>query len=252
MPGTTRSVWHLHGNKCYLDDLESPPLNLNQEKQIAARESLRFINDGDIVGLGTGSTVYYTLQFLAERVHQGLKILGIATSKQTEKIAEELDIPLTTLDQHQDIDVDIDGADEIDPQMSLIKGGGGAFLREKIVASAAKKLVIVADSTKQVSILGKAPLPVEVVPFAQALVAKELRALGAVVNLRQNKNSETLVTDEGHHILDCTFGQIDDPHSLALQLEEIPGVVGHGLFIGMADVVLIGKGDTVIELLKKE
>ena len=224
---------------------------LDQEKQAAARESLRFINDGDIVGLGTGSTVYYTLQFLGEQVRQGLKILGIATSKQTEKIAVDLGIPLTTLDQHQNIDVDIDGADEIDPQMSLIKGGGGAFLREKIVASAAKKLVIVADSTKQVSVLGKAPVPVEVVPFAQALVAKEIRSLGASVQLRQDKRGGVYVTDESHHILDCIFGRIPDPRSLERQLEEIPGVLGHGLFTDMADVVLIGKGDAVIELHAK-
>src|SRR5205085_7252730 len=124
--------------------------------------------EGDIVGLGTGSTVYYMLQVLGERVQQGLKILSIATSKHTEKIANDLGIPLTTLDQHQNIDVDIDGADEIDPQLSLIKGGGGAFLREKIVASAAKKLVIIVDSSKQVTVLGKAPVPVEVIPFAQA------------------------------------------------------------------------------------
>src|SRR3954465_14462744 len=211
-------------------------LNLDQEKQAAARESLRFINDGDVVGLGTGSTVLYMLQALGEQVHQGLKILGIATSKHTEKIASDLGIPLTTLDQHQIIDIDIDGADEIDPQMCLIKGGGGAFLREKIVASAARKFVVVADSTKQVSVLGKAPLPVEVVPFAQALVSKEIKSLGATVNLRRDKQGEFFVTDESHHILDCFFGEITDPHNLALQLEEIPGVVGHGLYINMADV----------------
>lgn len=222
----------------------------DREKQSAARESLRFIREGDVVGLGTGSTFNYILPPLAERVRAGLKILAIATSNQTARMASELGIPLTTLDQHQEINVDIDGADEIDPQLSLIKGGGGAFLREKIVASAAKKLVIVADSTKQVSVLGKAPVPVEVVPFAQALVAKEIQALGATVNLRNDKQGNVLVTDESHHILDCNFGQIPDPRSLELQLEKIPGVVGHGLFIGMADVILIGKGDSVIELRK--
>jgi ribose 5-phosphate isomerase A len=222
--------------------------NLDQEKQAAARESLRFVREGDIVGLGTGSTAYYVLQALAERVRQGLKITGLATSKHTEKIAGELGIPLTTLDQHQEIDVDIDGADEIDPKLNLIKGGGGAFLREKIVASAAKRLVIIADSTKQVSVLGKAPVPVEVVPFAQALVAKEIQALGATVTLRKDRQGVVYVTDESHHILDCSFRRIPDPQGLERQLEEIPGVLGNGLFVGMADVVLIGKGDSVLEL----
>jgi ribose 5-phosphate isomerase A len=225
-------------------------LNSDRGKKAAALESLRFIREGDIIGLGTGSTFDYILAPLAERVRAGLKILGIATSNQTAKAAAELGIPLTTLDQCQEIDIDIDGADEINPQLSLIKGGGGAFLREKIVASAAKKMVIVADSTKQVSVLGKAPVPVEVIPFAQALVTKEIMALGAKVNLRKDKHGEIYVTDESHHILDCNFGRIADPHSLELQLEDIPGVVGHGLFIGMADVVLIGKGDSVIELRK--
>jgi ribose 5-phosphate isomerase A len=227
-------------------------LNLEQEKQSAARKALDFIHDGDIVGLGTGSTFNYLLAPLAERVHAGLKILCIATSNQTAKAAAELGIPLTTLDAHQEINLDIDGADEIDPQLALIKGGGGAFLREKIVASAAKRLVIIADSTKQVSLLGKAPVPVEVVPFAQALVAKEIHGLGATVNLRKDKQGKVFVTDESHHILDCHFGEIRDPRNLERQLEEIPGVVGHGLFIGMADVVLIGKDDAVIELRAKD
>src|ERR1051326_6863652 len=147
-------------------------MGFDQEKQAAARASLQFINDGDIVGLGTGSTFNYILAPLAERVRAGLKILCIATSNQTAKAAAELGIPLTTLDEHQEINVDIDGADEIDPELSLIKGGGGAFLREKIVASAEKKLGFIGDSTKQVSLLCNAPVPVELVPFAQALVAK--------------------------------------------------------------------------------
>src|SRR5437667_12825818 len=194
-------------------------MEFDREKQAAARDSLRFIHEGDIVGLGTGSTFNYILAPLAERVHAGIKILAIATSNQTAKMAAELGIPLTTLDQHQEINVDIDGADEIDPQLVLIKGGGGAFLREKIVASAAKKLVIVADSTKQVSVLGKAPVPVEVVPFAQALVAKEIRSLGASVQLRQDKRGGVYVTDESHHILDCIFGRIPDPRILERELE---------------------------------
>jgi ribose 5-phosphate isomerase A len=144
--------------------------------------------------------------------------------------------------------VTIDGADEIDPQFQLIKGGGAAFLREKIIASASRQLVIIADATKLVPVLGKAPVPVEVIPFAQALVATEIAALGANVSIRQNSSGKPWITDEGHHILDCCFGQIPDPPALARALGEIPGVVEHGLFIHMADVVLIGEDTGVREL----
>ena len=215
------------------------------EKEAAARASIRFVRDGNIVGLGTGSTAAYAVRFLGERVQAGLKIRGIPTSVHTREVATSLGIPLTTLDEFQRIDVTIDGADEVDPQLQLIKGGGGAFLREKIIASASRQLVIVADSSKQVSMLGKAPVPVEVVPFAQALVAKEVAALGATVELRHDPAGKIWVTDEGHHILDCTFGQIPDPPGLARKLESIPGLLGHGLFIDMASVVLIGKAPSV-------
>src|SRR5579863_5070462 len=157
----------------------------DQEKQAAARASLRFMQDGNVVGLGTGSTAAYAVRFLAERVRAGLKIRGIPTSKQTQELAASLGIPLTTLGQSPQIDVTIDGADEVDPQLNLIKGGGGALLREKIVASASRQVVIIADSGKQVPVLGKFPLPVEVIPFAQALLAKRISALGAAVKLRQ-------------------------------------------------------------------
>ena len=155
--------------------------HLDQEKEAAARASVRFVRDGDIVGLGTGSTAAYAVRFLGERVQAGLKIRGIPTSIHTQELAASLGIPLTTLDEVQQIDVTIDGADEVDPHLRLIKGGGGALLREKIVASATKKLVIIADSSKQVSMLGKFPVPVEVIKFAEALVAKEIAELGAVV-----------------------------------------------------------------------
>ncbi len=222
------------------------------EKEAAARASIRFVHDGNIVGLGTGSTAAYAVRFLGERVQAGLKIRGIPTSVHTREVAASLGIPLTTLDEFQQIDVTIDGADEVDPQLQLIKGGGAAFLREKIIASASRQLVIIADSTKQVSMLGKAPVPVEVVPFAQALVAKELAALGASVELRRDAAGKIWVTDEGHHILDCHFGQIPDPPALARKLESIPGLLEHGLFIDMASVVLIGKGSDVQELRKPE
>lgn len=224
----------------------------DKEKEAAARASLRFVRDGDIVGLGTGSTAAYAIRFLGGRVQGGLKVRGIPTSIHTQELAASLGIPLTTLDAVQQIDVTIDGADEVDPGLRLIKGGGGALLREKIVASATRKLVIIADSTKQVPMLGKFPVPVEVIKFAEALVTKKIAALGAAVKVRVDSSGKKFVTDEGNHILDCNFGQIPDPPAVARKLEEMPGVVEHGLFIGMASVALIAKGDQVLELQRKD
>lgn len=221
------------------------------EKELAARAAVAYVDDGNIVGLGTGSTAAFAVRFLAERVQAGLRILGIPTSKATHDLAVSLRIPLTTLDEHQEIDVAIDGADEIDPQLQLIKGGGGAFLREKIVESAARRLVIIADSSKQVAMLGNAPVPVEVIPFAWVLVAKRVEALGASIKLRTDSQGKPYITDEGHNILDCHFGQIPDPATLGVKLEDIPGVVEHGLFVGMATIALIGKGSTIVELNPK-
>jgi len=220
----------------------------DHEKQAAARASLEFIHDGDVVGLGTGSTAAYVIQFLAQRIRDGFRVRGIPTSERTCELAVHAGIPLTTLDEVQQIDVAIDGADEIDPELNLIKGGGGALLREKIVASAARKFIVIADSSKQVPVLGAFPLPVEVIPFAEALLSKRIAALGASVTLRKGSLGEPLRTDEGHHILDCQFGQIADPAALARKLCDMPGVVEHGLFIGMADVALIGKGSEVVKI----
>jgi ribose 5-phosphate isomerase A len=160
---------------------------------------------------------------------------------QSRELATTLGIPLTSFEESPRIDVTIDGADEINPALQLIKGGGGALLREKIVASASRMVVIIADSKKQVPALGKFPLPVEVVPFAEALLSRRIADLGASVVLRRDQAGRPFVTDEGHHILDCSFGRIPDPSGLAAKLERMPGVVEHGLFIGLADVALIGK-----------
>src|ERR1700720_4040127 len=219
-----------------------------REKEAAARASLKFVREGDIVGLGTGSTAVYAVRFLGERVQAGLKIRGIPSSIHTQDLATSLGIPLTTLDECQQIDVAVDGADEFDPQLRLIKGGGGALLREKIVASATRQLVIVADRTKRVAVLGKFPLPVEVIKFAQALVKKKIEALGAQVELRHTADGKAYLTDENNYILDCRFGQISDADALARQLSDMPGVVEHGLFIGMASVVLLADRGNIIEL----
>ena len=225
-----------------------PRMANDQEKEAAARASLKYIEDGQVVGLGTGSTAAYFIELLGEKVKNGLRIRGIPTSDRSRELALRLGIPLTTFDECQEIAVTVDGADEVDPQLRLIKGGGGAMLREKIVASATKKLVIVADASKQVPKLGKFPLPVEVIRFAQALVAKQIKALGADVTLRTMADGTPYITDENNHILDCCFGEIQDPDRLARELSEMPGVVEHGLFIGMASVVLFARGSEIVEL----
>jgi ribose 5-phosphate isomerase A len=222
----------------------------DQEKEAAARASLRFVKDGQVVGLGTGSTAKYFIQLLGEQVKNGLRIRGIPSSVRSGEQAASLGIPLTTLDDCQQIDVTVDGADEVDPQLRLIKGGGGALLHEKIVASATKQYVIITDATKRVPVLGKFPLPVEVIKFAQALVTKKIEALGAKVILRRNAEGKPYLTDENNYILDCHFGQISDADGLARKLSDMPGVVEHGLFIGMASVVLVA-GSTAVEELRR-
>jgi|SRR6267143_1580811 len=218
------------------------------EKEAAARASLRFVKDGQVVGLGTGSTAEHFIRLLGELVKNGLRIQGIPTSDRSRDLALSLGIPLTTLDKCQEIDVTVDGADEVDPQFRLIKGGGGAMLREKVVASASRQMVVVADASKQVPVLGKFPLAVEVIQFARALVAKKIAGLGAEVRLRMGDDGKPYVTDENHHILDCHFGKIPDADGLARKLNDMPGLVEHGLFIGMASTVLLARGSEVVEL----
>jgi ribose 5-phosphate isomerase A len=219
-----------------------------QEKGAAGRAAAKLVRDGDIVGLGTGSTAYFAVVALGERVKSGLKIIGIPTSVQTADLARQLGIPLTTLDEHPAIDITIDGADEVDPKLNLIKGGGGALLREKVVASASKRMVVVADSAKIVPVLGKFPLPVEVIPFARTVVEKKIVALGASPKLRTKPDGSPFLTDNGNQILDCSFGKIADPPALAVTLSNTPGIVEHGLFIGLAKLALVGRGTSVEEL----
>ena len=220
----------------------------SQEKEAAGGAATKLVRDGDVVGLGTGSTAYFAVIALGERVKSGLKIIGIPTSVQTADLARAVGIQLTTLDEHPEIDITIDGADEVDPRLNLIKGGGGALLREKVVASASKKMIVVADSSKVVSVLGKFPLPVEVISFARTVVEKKILSLGASPKLRTKPDGSPFLTDNGNQILDCSFGEIVDPPALALALSNIPGIVEHGLFIGLAKLALVGRGDRVEEL----
>jgi len=218
------------------------------EKEAAGRAAAKLVNDGQIVGLGTGSTAYFTVLALGERVKGGLKIKGIPTSVKTGDLARSVGIQLTTLDEYPEIDITIDGADEADLQLRLIKGGGGALLREKVVASASRKMVVIADSTKIVPVLGKFPLPLEIIAFARAVVEKKIMALGGTPRLRTKPDGSAYITDNGNQILDCSFGKITDPPALALILSNTPGIVEHGLFIGLASMALVGRGDSVEEL----
>ena len=219
-----------------------------EEKEIAGRAAAKLVRDGEIVGLGTGSTAYFTVVALGERMKSGLKIIGIPTSVRTAELARAAGIPLTTLDEHPEIDITIDGADELDRELRLIKGGGGALTREKVIATASKKMVVVADSSKVVAVLGKFPLPVEVIAFARTVVERKIVALGGSPKLRMKPDGSPFVTDNGNQILDCSFGQITDPPALALTLSNTPGIVEHGLFIGLAKMALVGRGDRVEEL----
>ena len=219
-----------------------------EEKEAACRAAAKLVRDGDIVGLGTGSTAYFAVVALGERVKAGLKIIGIPTSVQTGELARAVGIPLTTLDEHPEIDITIDGADEVDPKLNLIKGGGGALLREKVIAAASKKMVVVVDSSKVVPVLGKFPLPVEVISFARTVVEKKIVSLGASPRLRARPDGSPFITDNGNQILDCSFGKIADPPALARILSDTPGIVEHGLFIGLAKLALVGRGDRVEEL----
>jgi ribose 5-phosphate isomerase A len=209
-------------------------------KDAAAARAVEMVADGMIVGLGTGSTAAFAVRRLGARVRSGLCIRGVPTSEGTRRLAEAEGIPLVALEDLAVIDVTIDGADEADAELVLIKGGGGALLREKVVARLARRFVVVVDSSKVVSRLGAFPLPVEVVPFARSAVAREFQELGWSPALRLGADGAPFVTDNGNNILDCRMGRIEDPDDVAARMDGIPGVAEHGLFIGMAESLIVG------------
>jgi ribose 5-phosphate isomerase A len=218
------------------------------EKKAAAEASLRFVRDGMVVGLGSGSTSAYMIRALGAHLkNMGWRIRGVPTSEAHAMLARECGIALADLNDVERIDLTIDGADEIGPRLALVKGGGGAHLREKCVAAASRKFVVIADSSKVVAHLGAFPLPVEVLPFAWRHVFHSMRELGLDPVLRRRAGSVVL-TDQGNYLADCRCGQILDPETLDRNLKRIPGVFEHGLFLGMASCALVARGGTVEEL----
>jgi ribose 5-phosphate isomerase A len=226
-------------------------MDIDTQKRAAAARALEFVEPGMRLGLGTGSTARHFVELLAERVRGGLRIVGVPTSQETQSDAQRLGVPLTTLDETPALDLTVDGADEIAPDLSLIKGGGGALLREKIVASASARMLVIADESKWVAALGRFPLPVEVVPFGLAATRAAVEAAAAAAGcpgpalLRRTKDGLPFVSDCGHWILDAALGRIADPTALADRLARIPGVVEHGLFIGLAQTAVLASPDGV-------
>ncbi|HHX41238.1 MAG TPA: ribose-5-phosphate isomerase RpiA [Armatimonadetes bacterium] len=223
-------------------------ISTDEAKRRAGEKAVEYISDEMVVGLGTGSTVYYFLLKLGERCRQGLQIVGVPTSVATERIATEQGIPLA--DTWSAVDLVVDGADEIDPRLNLIKGMGGALVREKIVAQAAGRMVVVGDESKVVKRLGtNFPIPVEVIPFGWEATAVQIRQLGLGPVLRR-QGSEPARTDNGNYLLECHTGPIENPAELARSLDAIAGVVGHGLFLGLATTAIIGsdQGTRILQI----
>jgi len=220
-------------------------------KRRAAAHALTFVTDGMRIGLGTGSTARHFVELLAEKVRDGLNVLGVPTSVATLEQAVSLDVPIATLDEAGPLDLCVDGADEVGPGLALIKGGGGALLREKIVASAAREMIVIADETKAVPVLGKFPLPIEVVDFGVAsterLLAEAVRAAGCEGRLsaRRDRDGHPFVTDHGHFIIDAHLGRIPDPVALSRVILDVPGVVEHGLFLGLAGRAILAGPDGI-------
>jgi ribose 5-phosphate isomerase A len=224
-------------------------------KRQAAARALEHVRDGMKLGLGTGSTAKHFVELLGEKVKGGLRVVGVPTSEATRAQAQAVGVPLTTLDEIDHLDLTVDGADEIDPQFNLIKGGGGALLREKIVASASDRMIVIADDSKWVEPLGRFPLPIEVVPFGLAATQRAIAdafvqaGVSGQMVVRKGKDGHVFVTDGGHWIVDARLGEIQDAPRLAGLLSVIPGVVEHGLFIGLASTAILAgaQGIRVIE-----
>ncbi|MFZ2090314.1 MAG: ribose-5-phosphate isomerase RpiA [Pseudolabrys sp.] len=226
-------------------------MNADAQKRAAAARAVEFVRPGMRLGLGTGSTARHFVELVGERVRSGLNIVAVPTSETTSADAKRCGITLTTLDQTPELDLTVDGADEIGPDLCLIKGGGGALLREKIVAAASARMIVIADRSKLVSTLGRFPLPIEVVSFGLAATQRAIeKAIGAIqrpgpLTLRRGKDGHAFVTDGGHWILDAALGRVDDPAALAHALSGVPGVMEHGLFIGLAHMAIVGGPDGV-------
>ncbi len=234
----------------------NPEQQINHFKRKAALEAINHVKECFIVGLGSGSTAAYAIEAIGERNRtENLKLMGIPTSTQAFQLAVKHGIPITTLDEHHVVDVDIDGVDQVDKDLNLIKGMGAALAREKIVASASRLNVIIADVSKRVLVLGEnnQPIPIEILPFASKLVQQRIEALGGRPVLREGKGKlGPTITDNGNMILDSSFGEIKDPADLEKKLKMIPGVVETGLFVGLADIVYLASSSGVERLEKKK
>lgn len=226
-------------------------MNADAQKRAAAARAIELVRPGMKLGLGTGSTARHFVELLGDKVKTGLSVVGVPTSEATRADAERAGVPLTTLDETPVLDLTVDGADEIGPDLSLIKGGGGALLREKIVAAASARMAVIADESKWVPVLGQFPLPIEVLPFGLGATRKAIEAalaasgLDGKLTLRHGKDGHVFVTDGGHWIVDAALGRIPEPKSLAERLAAIPGVMEHGLFVGMAKTAILAGPDGV-------
>lgn len=226
------------------------------QKRAAAAAALELVRPGMKLGLGTGSTAAHFVELLGEKVRAGLDVVGVPTSEATRGLAKHAGIPLTTLEETPELDLTVDGADEIDPKLRLIKGGGAALLREKIVANASRRMVVIADASKKVDVLGAFPLPIEVIQFGleatRRAVARAIAQAGSKgeLKLRTRSDGHALVTDSGHFILDAALGRIADPEALANGLAAVPGVVEHGLFIGLASDAFLAGGSGIEHIVR--